>query len=408
MNTQAWLLSPDSPLVLRTGRPFGEARMIQGGAIHDFPVPGTTAGALRAAWLDAQGLEHRTHDGRLAEITVRGPVRCKLSTAGRVELWLPRPADARIAVGKSTKVAVRLSPTPEHGAHHTNCDLPHGLRPLLYDGAEPGTQYEDQEWPWWRLGDLQAWLGQRAPWRRSVGQILPNLPVDRRTHASIDPRTLLAIDGQLFADAGIDFTLPVKAAGAEGQQGLLLWVDAPPALQAGLAQMHLRHSRLGADGRTVTYQQLSLDMCKPTCPPEIATALDSAKPGDLLRVYLATPACYLYNGWYPDGLRPTASNTIEGTPEGLSGWRFRLVAAAVGRHFTHAGAAMRNSDGERAFAAKALRRLVPAGSVYWLQVLERGTPFLAERWWQPTCRTEYGRDGHGLALWGAPADAGNS
>lgn len=403
--TCSFLAVPDSPLVFRSGRPFGAADAGGGGESLAFPLPATTAGALRAAWCDAAGHRHHDqHDHVLHAIHVRGPLRCTVLAAGVVEPWLAAPADA-VQTTPTTRrerlslVRLELEKDVEPGAEAeatAGCDLPYGLRPLrLPEAVETGPAREG-----WALPELQAWLHRPSKSRQSITRTAGGaLPTDLRTHVAIDSQGQRATDQGLFASEGLDFTLP--AAQAESVQGLLLYVDAPADTENRLGALAGRHGRLGADGHTAAYVHLE-DHSPPACPATLAMQLDAVVPGDLLRLYLATPACYLRNGCYPDGLRPEGiPQRLRGTLPGLAGWRFEVVAAAVGRFVAQAGYAMRSS-GAAGTAGKPLRRLVPAGSVYWLRVLEReenATP-LSQRWWQSTCYVEFARDGHGLGLWG--------
>lgn len=405
--THSLLAVADSPLVFRSGRPFGVADGGGGGDSLAFPLPATTAGAVRAAWCDAAGHTHAVgHDPLVEKIHVRGPLRCTVSAAGVVEPWLPAPADAVLAEPEPRRwPLLQLTPARDGEGNvdvdvDPGCDLPFGLRPLRLAQQTPTSPAPDG----WSLPALQSWLHRHDSARHGRPRVAGQpLAVDTRVHVAIGGADQRAIDRALFASQGIDFTLPAKD--STGTQGLLLYVDAPESAKTGLCALAGRHGRLGADGRTVAYVELS-DHQPPTCARTLADQLDAVKAGDIVRLYLATPACFLRNGWYPDGLRPEARDPdsdeqrLRGSLPGVDGWRFELVAAAVGRFSTQAGYAMRGTASEP--KGKPLRRLVPAGSVYWLRVLEKDATAtkLSERWWRSTCYVEFARDGHGLGLWG--------
>jgi CRISPR-associated protein Cmr3 len=403
--SHTFLAVPDSPLVFRSGRPFGALGGSGSGESLDFPLPATTAGALRAAWCDAAGLAitqgpDTVLDKPHVQLHVRGPLRCVVSADGAVELWLPAPADAlAIVPGKAKRrnSLLRLLPREDESAPLAGCDLPYGLRPLLMPEAEETQAFSRA----WAVGDVERWIGSTEALVRSNPRTIGPLPAETRKHTAIDRRSQRAADQALFTTRGIDFTC--LAEDATATQGLLMYVDAPEGLHLGLQAMAGRRRRLGADGATVVYVPVGGEGGRPRqCPEALRSQLENVKAGDLLRLYLATPACYLRNGWYPDGLRPEGyPERLRGTLPGMAGWRFELEAAAVGRFVPQAGYAMRRSDGS-AGAGKPLRRLVPAGSVYWLRVLERAAPArpLHEHWWQSTCYVEFARDGHGLGLWG--------
>lgn len=401
--TVALLARPNSPLVLRTGRPFGAADDGGGSEGLAFPKPSTAAGALRAAWHDATGkIDFSPNDAARNAIHVRGPLRCTVR-GDHVQLWLPAPADAQLSVGGNESADRLVCLLPTQPGPGSGCDLPYGLQPVLPAAGDLDLRPAPE---WWSHDAMDLWLAERpnSESKRKLAkpQICAPLPQATRTHVVIDPDSLQAKDKGLYFSTGVDFTTPAPA---ESEQGLLMLVDAPPDTERSLQALHHRQGRFGADGTTVTYLEVPTPVGHIPwhCRTDLATALDQVAPDDVIRMVLATPACYLRNGWYPDGLMPSACGKhLQGTPVGLPGWQVRLVAAAVGRFETLAGSAMREANGKRGFTARPMRRLAPAGSVYWLQVLSKATdaPALSRRWLQPSCYEDYGSDGHGLALLG--------
>jgi CRISPR-associated protein Cmr3 len=268
------------------------------------------------------------------------------------------------------------------------------------------------------MGALASWLaGSQVV--LDGQQSLRELPHDLRPHVAIDSSTLTGADGALFQSDGLDFDI----GGAD--QGLIAWLHSP---DAG-ARTHAaagRCGRLGADGGSAMFERVQDNALRGLdCPPALKRTLDTLQVGDCLRLLLLTPACYLRNGWYPDGLRPNDPDQPDSPIEGClapllvppnkedrarSGlhkdwridnprnWRFRLRAAAVDRWLPLAGSNSRDDAGQAGFMRRPLRRLVPAGAVYWLQILRRGELPLSSLWMQSSCRTDFARDGFGLAL----------
>lgn len=79
-----------------------------------------------------------------------------------------------------------------------------------------------------------------------------------------------------------------------------------------------------------------------------------------------------------------------------SGLSVRLVSAVVGRWKPLSGWSYEKGRN----GPKALRRMVPAGSVYFFEVLKGGEG-IADLWLHSVCDcVQDGRDGFGLALWG--------
>ena len=405
--TQPVFVRPDSSLIFRTGRPFGAAGEVSGEDVYGFPMPGTLAGALRAAWVDATGEDPLSDwaDQRLLQL--RGPLRCVVKNQ-QATVYVAAPGDAQVtapglARGRRAAQLLRAAPEWMPGC---GSDLPYGLLPTcapddagLGEPTEPASGH-------WTLHQAALWLSDQAPFSQAAGKHphfqRDDLHLDRRVHAVNDAASLRSPDQGLHTSAGIEF---LARAGAE-DQGLLMLVDgrAPEScsILAG------RRGRVGADGRTALYVPMaSASINDLACPPALLQSIGRAQVGTVLRLWLVTPACYLRNGWYPDGLRPVPHESgpgevLRGALVGLPGWTFELVAAVVPRFITHAGAAMRRPDGQPGFERRALRRLAPAGSIYWLKVIAKAADAVAlhTRWLQPTCYAEYGRDGHGLALIG--------
>ncbi len=116
----------------------------------------------------------------------------------------------------------------------------------------------------------------------------------------------------------------------------------------------------------------------PECPDEIREALTKTR---YVRMVLATPALFTH-GWKPGW-------------EELGGVRLTLKAAAVGRRVALSGWDFQKRG------PKAVRWMVPAGSVFYFEVPDNNAPLLADQWLAPVSDDEQDRrDGYGLALWG--------
>ncbi len=429
MNSTGYFLRPLSPLVFRSGRPFGQADAHGGGVGYDFPLPHTVAGALRGAWVDAMGHKLKANDQAMLDLEMRGALRARRALlapdqAGPIHLFAPRPADA-VYAGLDRRGGFDLQAlAPAVAAAGAGCDLPHQLSPVMSDSNSPPLDGPTD----WSLNALAQWMAcelSHLPSSQALGAVAQA----KRSHVAIDAGTLTSIDGALFQSAGLDFD------DAHADEGLVAWLS---SRRFGLDTRALdgRHARLGADGRCMALEPLltpgltsepnpglNPGLIAPLhCPQRLAEALDALRPRDRFRLLLLTPACYLRNGGYPDGMKAgDRKDAIEGcltslmpprppkgatasTNEPTKPWRLRLVAAALGPWQALAASKLRNADGQQGFTRRPLRRLAPAGTVYWLEILERGSTPLSHAWMQSTCRTEYARDGLGLALPGLCAE----
>ena len=117
-----------------------------------------------------------------------------------------------------------------------------------------------------------------------------------------------------------------------------------------------------------------------------------------LRMVLATPGMF-QGGWLPGWID---GRSYEGIIPG-TGTRVTLRAAAVGRWAAVSGFSMEKAAGK--FGRRPIRRVAPAGSVYYLEQTG-GEPLPVDKvWLQPVSDVQDGvfdaaRDGFGLALWG--------
>ena len=103
---------------------------------------------------------------------------------------------------------------------------------------------------------------------------------------------------------------------------------------------------------------------------------------------LATPAIFK-DGWKPGWL----TNGLEGE---LYGVKLKLVGVSNGRWKAISGWSLASPRGP-----KAIRRMVPAGSVYFFKCGQGVATQLANHWLQSVSDDPQAqRDGFGLALWG--------
>ena len=104
---------------------------------------------------------------------------------------------------------------------------------------------------------------------------------------------------------------------------------------------------------------------------------------------LGTPAIFT-GDWQPGWLKA-------GAPVLNTTFRLRLVGAALERWRPVSGWSLEKG----CVGPKPVRRLVPAGGVYFFEVAEGSAAALADRWLESICDDPQDRrDGFGLALWG--------
>ena len=348
-------LTPLAPLVVRSGRPYDSqadpARL---------PPPSTLAGRLRTAWADAQG---RPYGPDLLDLAVTGPLLARGDT-----LLVPKPADAHYFLLEGDRILARAVPRPLEAGCGT--DLPGGLLPVrltrdLKGKPAPGPA-------WWAWADWLAFRRDQDPPLDQVARNGWSPPAgELRTHVAIDPATRAAAEGQLFQTQGLALgDTPVGA-------GVRLLAEFAAPLGPDLVH-------LGGERRLAA---LAPHAGVWPSPPDGWWQAIQAAGG--LSLTLITPA--LFGAGYRPGWLDA---DLQGSPPGCPELRLRLRAAAVGRWQPHSGWDLATQQ------PRATRKLIPAGAVYWCEILAGLTPAALEPLWLASLcdDPQDGRDGFGLAL----------
>lgn len=378
-STRYLRLTPLSPLIVRDSRPFGAG---QGNRVRsmDWISPSVIAGAVRTAVWKAK--DTLTPD-QLKTIEVCGgfPVLNE-------RIYLPRPLDALIrktdeATGTTDVLRVR----PMDG--NAGVRMPHAS---LVPSAPVGMPEEDFKPEsgdaFWPLETMAEWLGCEDDQPASMK--LDGLPApvkEDRTNVTILPESGAAEDARLFTTTGLDFVTKIKEGASKGQLGQMrIGVRVNFGDQAPLPERLL--VPLGGERRLAEVRMAEADEGFWEAPKNLSW---TGKKG--LRMVLATPAIF-EKGWLPGWLREEDGKLTGEVPG--SGVLVRLVSAVVGRWKPLSGWSYEKGRN----GPKALRRMVPAGSVYFFEVLKGGEG-IADLWLHSVCDCQQdGRDGFGLALWG--------
>jgi len=386
MNAHYLTLTPRDPLIARDGRPFGNTQGTRMKSL-EWLYPSVLAGSLRSLLGKqlAAGFTPLTVE-MLKKIAIAGPLPWLNG-----ELYYPAPrdllvyeCDAKKKDDTNKRQLMRLSPLqPANGA---GCNLPHpDLLPMqITADVKPALAPA-----FWSLKRLIPWLLEKdcevPPAEPAVNSGFLNAPQkEARTHVAIAPDSGTAQEGMLFTSMGLDFGgwnhgAPVNLVARVQTQSDNPWAEALVALNA--------FHPLGGERRLLHWQATDSSQSW-DCPSEVREALQHA---DQVRLVLATPALFRY-GWKPAWL----NDQLQGCPPGTS-VTLKLVAACTGRWQPLSGWSL--EQGRR--GPKPLQRLVPAGSVYFFQVIAGNAGQLADHWLQPVAdEPQDQRDGFGLALWG--------
>jgi CRISPR-associated protein Cmr3 len=375
------------PIVARDGRPFGPG---QGNRMRpvSWPFPSVVAGSLRAALAKEAGKEFTdATTADLRQVTVSGVF--PLGEDG--QLYLPAPEDC-IVVQDNRTLRVR----PEEPRAGDGCDWPEdGLLPVVLPMAPEEEDFQPKDGPaWWPRDELGKWLAGGEAEVAFDRRFLQAPEVEERTHVQLNPESGAGEAGMLFTTAALNLThlprygsLDSSAPWHERFAAIRLVTRAEAVGWAGATAADLnRLHPLGGERRLVGWKaNPSVDW---SCPGPVAEALRNAQR---VRMVLATPALFA-GGWKPQWLQVQLTGS---PPEG--GPRLKLVGFTIQRWRAVSGWSLAEPRGP-----KPVRRSVPAGGVYFFEVVgDPNASGLVDQWLRPVSdEAQDRRDGFGLAVWG--------
>ncbi len=395
MSTYYLTLTPRDPLIARDGRPFGIG---QGNRMRGLSwlLPSVVAGSFRTALVKSGAGDFSGNvPDRLKEIAVAGvfPV-----TNGET-LYLPAPLDC--VWDTANDKVFRTQPVPL--AEGEGVDFPDegvSLQPVRLTARQAAQDFKPTPPPaWWPLPKYVEWLTRPETERPSswfddsfLGAPLRQM----RDHVCLDPARGAAAESLLFATSNLHVSHLPRFGRADRDEPMRLERDFAEVTLAvrvrdvdpdldNVSQMKLWHP-LGGERRLVHWQHDGNENLR-RCPDAVREALREATH---VRLLLATPAIFEH-GWKPGWL----DQQLQGSPPNAA-VTLKLVGVCSGRWRAVSGWSLAHPRGP-----KPIRRMVPAGSVYFFEVVDGPAEQLAELWLEPVSddRQEC-LDGFGLAIWG--------
>lgn len=384
-------IQPRDPIVARDGRPFGSVGSNRMKSL-DWPLPTTVAGAVRT-------LLGQSHGGnfdaamiaRLKDVSCQGPL-----PVSEGQLFVPAAEDA---IFTRDSKCVTLRPE-EVDRQSVGLDLPCGLWPAL---PRELPESKLREVPaWWSVTKMIEWLLEphdADPEFFNTHDHFRQSPVhDERSHVKIDPNTFAAQDQMLYSSTGLTLDRLLQAADANVSYPahLVIRIDTTDQEFQATVQTLATFQPLGGERRVVHVCHDPAEQVRFDCPIQIRNVLAKVQVGDGVRMALATPAIFEH-GWRPAWLAPNEAGHLVGTPpEAPDTLRLELVSVSNQRWDAVSGWSYEEPRGP-----KPVKRMVPAGGVYFFRVKQGDASVLTDRWLQPVSDdAQDRRDGFGLAMWG--------
>ena len=356
------LLEPHDPLIFRDGRSFGPDSGNRMKA-HKWVSAQSLAGALRSFLGYRSGGFAEENLKQLKEVSITGPL-----PYFEERLFFPSPADLVWEEFGQEKKYHRL--LPQNIGDKQGCNLPDAhLFPVMIQNPPNNDFKPSKDVPaWWSLDTMASWLIGDDVFKDELddkkNRFLKALELEDRVHVKIDGCSGTAEESMLFTTCGACFAHKTESGGLEPVKIAVNYQTESEAF-AKILQNCDELSVVGGERRLAHWNRVADDapinrMWE--CPESVATALNSLKEGDGVRMLLATPA-YFSKGWLPNWL----DSNLCGFPERDSGLSLRLVGISCGRCEYMSGWSYEKST----FGPKESRRVVPAGSVYFF-VLDKG------------------------------------
>lgn len=392
------IATPLDPLVARDGRPFGTGGVAHS---HSWLMPSVFSGSLRTAVGKKIGLSFTDNDEltRLKNnISTTGALPY-LENEGESILYVPKPFDCVVSESGNVRKAYVVRPElgENEGVNWPDCI---NLLPAMLQGDNDEAFKPVSTVPFWSFERMCKWLATprlktdaRVTIRdfpqltRTVNYLegLDEFLVDERVGVKIDKDTGRAKDSCLFTTVGLDLY------NEEAKRSIALYSQVElNDYDVGDTML----SSLGGKKRLANWKVSEVNGNPFNAPREIVNAANDQNGKKRVRMVLATPAIFK-KGYYPGWLEKK-NDFLMGNPPSCASVKLKLVSMAIDRWIPVSGWDLAKK------APKAVRRLAPAGGVYFFEIEEgNANELFTSAWFKSVCDDEQDRrDGFGVALWG--------
>ncbi|MBQ7594472.1 MAG: type III-B CRISPR module-associated protein Cmr3 [Synergistaceae bacterium] len=359
-------ISPIDPIISRDARQFGA-----GSPMHSMSWLSNIliAGAVRAVlWKANPEPDSRETLSALKKTTVQG-----IFPLLNEKIYFPRPLD----IVKSANNIYQIKPCeiPD------NCGVNMPLRGLLPAAPDTDEDFKPVQLnAFWERDLIIKWLKYgKNNFSLNDADTLSAPLHDERVHACIDPKTGTSKGGNLFATTGLDFVH------MDGVNDSLKLEQISIDIEGGsLPEKFI--APIGGERRLAEFSLNEDDAALWDYPAELPEFINGR-----LRLVLASPAIFA-KGWLPDWIgEETLTGKIPHTNATV-----KLISAVTERWQPVSGWSYERGN----TGPKPMRRAVPAGSVYFFEIIT-GTLEAKNLWLKSICTDEQNiNDGFGLVLAG--------
>ena len=380
-------LHPNETFFFRDGKPFTKGEQSEGHSIFP-PLPSTVLGALRTAYIAEFGDLPLFYSGGMKDMigipqSLCGAIRLNgvlfaCIQDDRLQVFLPVPLDLIYKKSDEQKRGIPLhllAPTSKSFTSNGVSGTPHRViwTPLVSSTSE---SVDSDAEGFLHLGAIGRYL-QGDDNNLLLTERTPLIERETKTGITRSKDTLSSEDHMLYR---IDMS---RFKNNDGNYGFIVHYECPKELpQKGLL-------KLGGESKSFVYEHRDFDSNL------FSNHLESVKAAiDLtgrFKLYFATPTIFQH-GWLPAWLN---IDTLLGeyptqSPSPIS---LKLITAAVGKPIPVGGWDMAKGK------AKPTRRAVPAGSVYYFELIDRNRiDDLINAFHYRNISDERSEEGFGLAL----------
>lgn len=348
-------ITPKQPFIFRDGKPFGTEDNIADTLA--FPLPSTLAGAIRTAWAETNNRDYQ----KALKKSLIGPfLTCTDINTDKSQILFPAPADSLCLTDTETtetakSIIYKLTPEQlkENEGTNINSDK---IKPVFLQTDNKGKPSKDSPKFWYQNKMIDWLLNDTNIELQANQQGIQNLPIENRTHVSINQKTQTAKAGHIFQTAGLDFGQHRERDNNKKPEKQWGWQNEEFGLACQFsAEIPETLRTIGGESRLGYIEQQ--DTLIPDCPEGLSQKINADKA---FRLILVTPAIFTH-GYLPSWID---ENTMTGK---YGEMKLRLHAVSVSRWQAGTSWDMASAGSKNGRGMRSLKRLVPAGTVYWFE-----------------------------------------